>query len=164
MQINAIQSSTSFNGVKFKSVADLDLIDGFKDNGKDIKGYFYNNGFEKDDFYQNAGNILYLQFKNNFFEDEDIRKNKVMYLYFPTFIPKRGKFKNSNVKFLYNTDVFLNNDLERFDLIATPAKKTFEELYKKYDMAVFSGRLKEEALYSLKKFEIWHFRLLSEKW
>ncbi len=105
-----------------------DLIDGFKDNGKDIKGYFYNNGFEKDEFYQNAGNILYLQFKNNFFEDEDIRKNKVMYLYFPTFIPKRGKFKNGDVKFSYNTDVFLDNDLERFDLIATPAKKTFEEL------------------------------------
>ena len=51
-----------------------------------------------------------------------------MYLYFPTFIPKRGKFKNGDVKFSYNTDVFLDNDLERFDLIATPAKKTFEEL------------------------------------
>ncbi len=33
-------------------------------------------------------------------------------------------------------------------------KETFLELSKKYDFVVFSGRLKEEALYSLKKFDI----------
>jgi len=34
------------------------------------------------------------------------------------------------------------------------SKEKFEELNKKYDLAIFSGRLKEEALYSLKRFEI----------
>ena len=34
------------------------------------------------------------------------------------------------------------------------SKEIFEDLSKKYDMAVFSGRLKDEALYSLKKFDI----------
>jgi len=34
------------------------------------------------------------------------------------------------------------------------SKEIFEELSKTYDMVVFSGRLKEEAIYSLKKFEI----------
>ena len=33
-------------------------------------------------------------------------------------------------------------------------KKTFEKLSEKYDLAIFSGRLKEEVLYSLKKYDI----------
>ena len=34
------------------------------------------------------------------------------------------------------------------------SKETFEKLSKRYDMVIFSGRLKEEALYSLKKYDI----------
>lgn len=106
----------------------LDLIDGLKGKGFEVKNYYYNDGFSEDAFYQNAGNLLYLQFKYNHITKEDARKNKIMYLYFPTFVPRRGKFKNTEDEFLYNTDAFLNNELEYFDLIATPAKKTFAEL------------------------------------
>ena len=69
-----------------------------------------------------------MQFKTNNFEKEDESKNKIMYLYFPTFIPWLGKFKNTDDNFKYNTDASLNNYLEDFDLIATPAKKTYEKL------------------------------------
>lgn len=105
-----------------------DLIEGFKQNNINIKEYYLENGFTKDDFYNEAGNILYLQFKNNFYENEEFEKNKIIYLYFPTFLPARGKFKNSNDNFIYNTDAFLDNDLERFDLIATPAKNVYHHL------------------------------------
>lgn len=109
----------------------LDLEKGLRENGVEVKNYYYDNGeFGVDDFYGQAGNLLYLQFKYNHIMKEDERKNKIMYLYFPTFVPKRGKFKNGDEKFLYNTDAFLDNELEYFDLIATPAKKTFEELKK----------------------------------
>ena len=42
-----------------------------------------------------------------------------------------GKFKNTKDYFVYNTDAYLNNELEYFDLIATPAKAVFEELQRK---------------------------------
>ena len=108
----------------------LDLQEGFKENNANVRGYFLNldNKFDKDDFYNEAKNLLYMQFKTNNFEKEDESKNKIMYLYFPTFIPWLGKFKNTDDKFKYNTDASLNNHLEDFDLIATPAKKTYEKL------------------------------------
>ena len=108
----------------------LDLQEGFKENNVNARGYFLNldNKFDKDDFYNEAKNLLYMQFKTNNFEKEDESKNKIMYLYFPTFIPWLGKFKNTDDKFKYNTDASLNNYLEDFDLIATPAKKTYEKL------------------------------------
>ena len=108
----------------------MDLQEGFKENNANARGYFLNldNKFDKDDFYNEAKNLLYMQFKTNNFEKEDESKNKIMYLYFPTFIPWLGKFKNTDDNFKYNTDASLNNYLEDFDLIATPAKKTYEKL------------------------------------
>ena len=107
-----------------------DLVKGIRNNKKEVKEYFYNNGFNKDYFYQNAGNLLYLQFKYNHIED-DKDKNKIMYLYFPTLIPEKGKFNNDEYKIEHNTHVSLNNDLEYFDAIATPAKAVYEELKNK---------------------------------
>ena len=54
-----------------------------------------------------------------------------MYLYFPTNIPDRRKFKNSNDVFVYNTKAYLNNSLELFDVITTPAKNVLHELKEK---------------------------------
>lgn len=109
----------------------LDLLDGFKENGADVKEYFYNDGYNRDEFYDEAKNLLYLQFKINHLEKEDESKNKIMYLYFPTFIPELGKFRDTNDEFKYNTDAFLGNYLEDFDIITTPAKKTYETLKNK---------------------------------
>ncbi len=108
-----------------------DLQKGLAANGFDVQGYYYDNGFQKDDFYDTAGNILYMQFKFNHTDFEDEDKARIMYLYFPTIVPERGKFKNTKDYFVYNTDAYLNNELEYFDLIATPAKAVFEELQRK---------------------------------
>lgn len=106
----------------------LDLEKGLKSAGFITQSYYYHDGFYQDDFYQNAANLLYLQFKYNRTDFEDANKARIMYLYFPTFIPNKGKFNNTKDEFYYNTDAHLNNDLEYFDLIATPAKKIYEEL------------------------------------
>lgn len=108
-----------------------DLATGLENAGFEVKTYNYDNGYGKDNFYHQAGNLLYLQFKYNHIEKEDETKAKMMYLYFPTFIPERGKFKNSRDVFYANTDAFLNNELECFDLIATPAKAVYEELQRR---------------------------------
>ncbi|MBQ2886689.1 MAG: glycosyltransferase [Alphaproteobacteria bacterium] len=108
----------------------LDIEKGLKDIGADVKNYYKNNS-ATDDFYNNAGNLLYLQFKYNNYDFYDKNKAQIMYLYFPTFIPQKGKFINSDVALQYNTDVMLNNNLEMFDLIATPAKKVYNELKEK---------------------------------
>lgn len=108
----------------------LDLEKGLKNNGFDVNIYNYNKGYLKDDFYQEADNLLYLQFKYNYLEDDDANKAKIMYLYFPTFIPQKGKFRNSVDTLKFNTDAFLNNELEYFDMIATPAKKLYKDLQK----------------------------------
>jgi len=108
-----------------------DMSAGLLANGFEVKEYYFNNGFAKDDFYTEAGNLLYMQFKYNLAEAEDEGKAKIMYLYFPTFVPERGKFANTNDYFVYNTDASLNNELEYFDLIATPARATLKKL-KKY--------------------------------
>lgn len=107
----------------------MDLLDGFLQSKTNIQEYFFDMGrFFYDDFYKNAGNLIYLQFKTNHFEKNDDNKNKIMYLYFPTFIPKRGKFKNTNDEFKHNTHAELNNYLEYFDEIVTPAKNYFNKL------------------------------------
>lgn len=106
----------------------IDLEEGLKKNGCKVRNYYFNNGFDKDAFYHEAGSLLYMQFKNNFFEFEDENKAKIMYLYFPTFVPNRNKFKNTPDTFKYNTDASLNNNLDYFDLIATPAKNTLRKL------------------------------------
>jgi len=106
----------------------LDLDEGLKNVGFTTRDYFYEDGFYEDDFYNHAKNLLYLQFKYNRTNFEDDSKARIMYLYFPTFVPEKGKFSNTKDEFRYNTDVYLNNDLEYFDLIATPAKKVYEEL------------------------------------
>ncbi len=107
-----------------------DLEAGLKKAGFEVKTYNYDKGYDKDVFYHQAGNLLYLQFKYNRIEKDDDAKAKVMYLYFPTFIPERGKFKNTQDTFYANTDAFLNNELDYFDLIATPAKAVYAELQK----------------------------------
>lgn len=108
----------------------LDLEAGLKEAGFDVKSYYYNDGFERDDFYNDADNLLYLQFKYNHLEFEDDNKARMMYFYFPVFIPNAHKFKNTQDTFVYNTDASLNNDLLYFDMIATPAKATLKELKK----------------------------------
>ncbi|MCM1324599.1 MAG: glycosyltransferase [Acetobacter sp.] len=108
-----------------------DLFMGLQQSGFEVKEYYYNNSFPKDDFYNTAENLLYMQFKYNYTDFEDEAKARIMYLYFPTFVPERGKFKNTKDYFIYNTDAALNNELEYFDLIATPAKVTLKKL-KKY--------------------------------
>ena len=87
----------------------LDIENGLKNIGADVKNYY---------FY-------------------DKNKAKLMYLYFPTFIPQKGKFLNSDEVLKYNTDVMLNNNLELFDMIATPAKKVYNELKEKGYKAEF---------------------------
>ncbi len=108
-----------------------DLVAGLKNNGFDVKEYYYKKKFDKDAFYDNARNLLYMQFKYNHIDFEDDDKSRLMYLYFPTFIPERGKFRNTKDYLIYNTDAYLNNQLEFFDLIATPAKVMFQELKKR---------------------------------
>ena len=114
-----------------------DLIDGFIENNANIKEYYHNKGYVIDDFYKNAKNILSFQFINNGLEiydvdkKYDIGKNKIIYLYFPTFIPKRDKFRNIDITHKYNTDIFLDNNLDKFDAIITPAKNTYETLNKR---------------------------------
>jgi len=106
----------------------LDLEDGLRKAGFETNNYYYNRHFYPDEFYNEAGNLLYLQFKYNHTQFEDEEKAKIMYLYFPTFVPEKEKFKNTKDTFLYNTDASLNNELLYFDMIATPAKKTYKEL------------------------------------
>lgn len=115
----------------------LDLADGLKQNGYDVKNYYFGNGFYPDDFYKEAGNLLYMQFKYNRTDFEDERKNRIMYLYFPTEISDTAKFKNTHDIFVHNTDASLNDELQYFDLIATPAKALIPELRKKGHRAVF---------------------------
>ena len=105
-----------------------DLEIGLRNVGFDVQTYYYEKGFHPDLFYQKADNLLYLQFKYNYTDFEDEHKAKIMYLYFPTFIPKRGKFTNTKDTFIYNTDAYLNNELEYFDFIATPAKAVWAQL------------------------------------
>ena len=109
----------------------IDIEEGFKNNNLDVKNYYYQSGFKKDKFYENSRNLLYLQFKQNHYEYEDENKAKIMYLYFPTNIPDRRKFKNSKDVFVYNTKAYLNNSLELFDVITTPAKNVLHELKEK---------------------------------
>ena len=106
----------------------IDLDKGLKNVGFATRDYYYDDGFHEDNFYQTADNLLYLQFKYNRTDFEDDKKAKIMYLYFPTFIPDKGKFINTKDEFRYNTDAHLNNDLEYFDIIATPAKEVYKEL------------------------------------
>jgi len=109
----------------------LDMEEGLKKSGLNVKNYYYNyaqKSFSTDEFYKEADNLLYLQFKFNHYKFEDHNKARIMYLYFPTFIPEKTKFSNTDDKFFYNTHVHLNNDLEYFDLIATPAKEIYKEL------------------------------------
>lgn len=105
-----------------------DLEKGLKSTGLDVKSYYYHNHFAKDNFYNQAQNLLYMQFKFNHIEPSVADKTSILYLYFPTFIPDRGKFRNTEDTITYNTDVFLNNELEYFDMIATPAKVVYGEL------------------------------------
>lgn len=112
----------------------LDMATGLEKSGLEVQNYYYDRkikDFITDDFYHRAANLLYLQFKLNHYEPDNAQKARLMYLYFPTFIPKKNKFKNTSEVFQYNTDVHLNNDLEYFDLIATPAEKIYHDL-KKY--------------------------------
>ena len=124
----------------------LDLEEGLKANGMDVKSYYYHNQFEKDAFYHQAQNLLYMQFKFNHIDPSVADKTSILYLYFPTFVPDRGKFKNSEDNFNYNTDVFLNNELEYFDMIATPAQAVYGELkargYKAAFVSQFTNPLK----------------------
>ncbi len=115
----------------------LDIEEGFKNNNLEVKNYYFENRYSTDDFYDRSRNLLYLQFKYNYYTQEDDRKAKIMYLYFPTFIPEKNKFKNTNDKFVFNKDAFLNNDLEAFDIIATPAKNVLNELREKGYKAEF---------------------------
>ena len=134
----AIKSPWSSNNDKIGDYwLGLDIEEGFKNNNLNVKNYYFENKYTTDEFYDNARNLLYLQFKYNHYDFESERKAKIMYLYFPTFIPNRGKFINSNDTFLYNTDAFLNNNLEFFDLIATPAKNVLNELKEKGYKAEF---------------------------
>lgn len=142
--INSLQNDKNTNKAKYviklpfsknnKSIGDYwlikDLVEGFKNNNVDIKEYFLEkNKYSYDKFYEDAKNLIYAQFKNNDFSDiMGEHKNKMIYLYFPTFVPRRGKFRNTEDEFKYNKDIELNNFLEYFDVIATPAKKKFEEL------------------------------------
>lgn len=105
-----------------------DLEIGFKNSGTNVRNYYYKDGFHPDSFYHNAENLLYMQFKYNFTDFEDEQKARIIYLYFPTFIPKRGKFNNTKDTFIYNTDAYLNNELEYYDYIATPAKALLAKL------------------------------------
>lgn len=114
-----------------------DMQQGLAAAGFEVRGYYDDNGFQKDDFYDNAGNILYMQFKFNKTEFEDENKARIMYLYFPTFVPDRGKFKNTKDYLVHNTDAYLNNELEYFDLIATPAKAVFNDLQNRGYKAAF---------------------------
>lgn len=116
---------------------ELDLEDGLRQSGFEVRNYYFNRQFYPDDFYDNAGNLLYMQFKYNQTDFEDERKNRIMYLYFPTEIPDTAKFKNTKDVFRYNTDISLNDELQYFDLIATPAKALLPELRKKGHKAVF---------------------------
>ncbi len=109
----------------------LDIEQGLRNAGFAVKNYYYDEGFQTDKFYQDAQNLLYLQFKYNRTDFEDDKKARIMYLYFPTFIPNKGKFVNIKDEFKYNTDAYLNNELEYFDLIATPAKNIYKELREK---------------------------------
>lgn len=115
----------------------LDLEDGLKQNGFDVHNYYFNRQFYPDEFYKEAGNLLYMQFKYNRTDFEDSRKNRIMYLYFPTEIPDTTKFKNTKDELVYNTDAYLNDELQYFDLIATPAKALLPELRKQGHRAVF---------------------------
>ena len=115
----------------------LDIEQGLKANGFEVKNYYYNKGFAPDRFYDEAANLLYLQFKYNQTDFEDEKKAKIMYLYFPTFLPDLGKFDNTKDSFKYNTDAYLNNELLYFDKIATPAKAVFNELIKRGYAAEF---------------------------
>ena len=116
---------------------ELDLEDGLRQSGFEVRNYYFNRQFYPDDFYGNAGNLLYMQFKYNQTDFEDERKNRIMYLYFPTEIPDTARFKNTKDVFQYNTDASLNDELQYFDLIATPAKALLPELRKKGHKAVF---------------------------
>lgn len=116
---------------------ELDLEDGLKKNGFDTRTYYFNRQFYPDDFYNKAGNLLYMQFKYNRTDFEDENKNKIMYLYFPTEIPDTAKFKNTHDVLKYNTDAYLNDQLQYFDLIATPAAALIPELEKKGHKAAF---------------------------
>ena len=109
----------------------LDIEQGLRKVGFAVKSYYYKDGFVTDEFYHDARNLLYLQFKYNRTDFEDDKKARIMYLYFPTFIPSKGKFVNTKDQFEYNTDAYLNNELEYFDLIATPAKSVYKELKEK---------------------------------
>ena len=109
----------------------LDMVDGLKANEFEVKNYYYERGFRTDNFYENAANLLYLQFKYNQTDFEDENKARIMYLYFPTFVPDLGKFNNTKDELKYNTDAFLNNELEYFDLVATPAKVVYDELMRR---------------------------------
>ncbi len=115
----------------------LDLEDGLKQSGFEVQNYYFNRQFYPDKFYDEAGNLLYLQFKYNRTDFEDERKNKIIYLYFPTEIPDTTKFKNTKDTFIYNTDAALNDELQYFDLIATPAKALIPELRAKGHRAAF---------------------------
>ncbi len=116
---------------------ELDLEDGLKKSGFDTRTYYFNRQFYPDDFYHQAGNLLYMQFKYNRAEFEDENKNRIMYLYFPTEIPSTAKFKNTPDTFQFNTDASLNDELQYFDLIATPAAALIPELQKQGHRAVF---------------------------
>lgn len=105
-----------------------DLEKGLKAAGLEVKSYYYHSNFAKDIFYQQAQNLLYMQFKFNHIEPSVADKTSILYLYFPTFIPNRDKFKNTEDNLIHNTDAFLNNELEYFDMIATPAKNVYGEL------------------------------------
>ena len=115
----------------------LDLEDGLKKSGFDIRTYYFSQQFYSDDFYREAGNLLYMQFKYNRTDFENDDKNRIMYLYFPTEIPDTTKFKNTHDEFKFNTDAYLNDQLQYFDLIATPAAALIPELEAKGHRAVF---------------------------
>lgn len=44
---------------------ELDLEDGLRQSGFEVRNYYFNRQFYPDDFYDNAGNLLYMQFKYN---------------------------------------------------------------------------------------------------
>ncbi len=114
-----------------------DLAEGLEQSGFEVENYYFSQGFYEDDFYNKAGNLLYMQFKYNRTDFEDERKNRIMYLYFPTEIPDTAKFKNTHDVFYYNTDASLNDELQYFDVIATPAKELIPMLQKAGHKAVF---------------------------
>lgn len=114
-----------------------DLAEGLKQNGFEVENYYFSQDFYEDDFYNDAGNLLYMQFKYNRTGFEDEHKNRIIYLYFPTEIPDTAKFKNTRDTFRYNTDISLNDELQYFDVIATPAKALIPALQKAGHKAVF---------------------------